>query len=175
MRSTCHVPRFSFSLDAVLEIQRSQFFPFFPTWLLHHVTSDVKIIIKKNIPREQSLLWWKFCVNPTKRLQRKTVLTFCADRQTDPNGIHSRLARVTNRARVTLRLDYFSTSKRELRTTFWISTNQSASLCHMMCTMVKPLQASRFITSSISPCLKCFIHCKNVSNDLIHDSPIEPT
>ena len=40
------VPSFNFFLGAVLEIQRSKFFSVFPTWLPHHVTHDVIIMIK---------------------------------------------------------------------------------------------------------------------------------
>ena len=40
------MPSFNFFLGAVSEIQRSKFFSVFPTWLPHHMTYDIIIIIK---------------------------------------------------------------------------------------------------------------------------------
>ena len=45
MRSTCYVLSFNFFLGVVSEIE-FQSFSIFPTWLPHHVTDDVTIIIK---------------------------------------------------------------------------------------------------------------------------------
>ena len=46
MKSTCYVPSFNFFLGAVSGIKWSKVIPFFPTWLPHHVTYDVIIVIK---------------------------------------------------------------------------------------------------------------------------------
>ena len=45
MKSTCHVLSFNFFLDAVSEIALKSF-SVFPTWLLHHVTDNIIIMIK---------------------------------------------------------------------------------------------------------------------------------
>ena len=45
MRSTCDVPGFNFFLGAVSEIE-VQFFSDFLTWMPHHVTYDIIIMIK---------------------------------------------------------------------------------------------------------------------------------
>ena len=69
LRSTCHVLSFNFFIGVVSEIQRSKVFP---TWLPHHVTDDVIILIVT------------FCIScqSDKRLQRKTR-KLVVDKQTN--------------------------------------------------------------------------------------------
>ena len=103
MWSACYVPSFNFSHGAVSEIQRSKVFPFFPIWLLHHVTYDV-IIIKTFYMSSRS--YCENFVSIRQAVADKNTKVLCeqTNRQTDPNPKPSPLVSVKILATISVAL-----------------------------------------------------------------------
>ena len=88
------MPSFNFSLVSVsgLEVQS---FSIFPTWLSHHVTYDVILIIKSFYMRSRSD-GEKFASNQQEVVAEKTTKVLCGqtNKPTDPNAMHFPLVRL---------------------------------------------------------------------------------
>ena len=77
------MPSFNFFLGAVSEIQEVQFFGVFPTWLPHHVTYDVRILIKTFYMSSRSNGEKLFSMRQAVAEKNTKVLCGQTDKQTD--------------------------------------------------------------------------------------------